>query len=160
MIKHLVLLLGLLLSGLTLAENSNDSAPLLKNDGANAYEFESDKQRQMFLRLTAELRCPMCQNQNIADSDAMIAHDMRRKTHQLLQQGYDEAQVIDFMKQRYGDFVHYQPPVTMYTLWLWVIPVVFALLAMMFVMRKPSVQTEEDRDAKLKQADALLKQED
>lgn len=160
MIKHLVLLLGLLLSSLTLAENSNDAAPLLKNDGANAYEFESEEQRQTFLRLTAELRCPMCQNQNIADSDAMIAHDMRRKTHQLLQQGYDEAQVIDFMKQRYGDFVHYQPPVTMYTLWLWVIPVVFALLAMMFVMRKPSVQAEEDRDAKLKQADALLKQED
>ena len=76
------------------------------------YAFETEQQRVDFKRLTAELRCPMCQNQNIADSDAMIAHDMRRKVYQLITQGNNHDQVIDFMKQRYGDFVHYQPPVT------------------------------------------------
>lgn len=143
-----------------LAQSDEPQTPILANDGSNAYEFESEAQRQAFLRLTADLRCPMCQNQNIADSDAMIAHDMRRKVHQLLLEGNDEAHVVDFMKQRYGDFVYYQPPVTVYTLWLWVIPVLFALFAMFYVMRKPSEQVDDDRAAKLKQAEALLKQED
>jgi cytochrome c-type biogenesis protein CcmH len=87
------------------------------------FAFDTPAQRAQFLSLTAELRCPMCQNQNIADSDAMIAHDMRRKVYALLKEGKSEQEVIDFMKARYGDFVHYQPPVTIATMWLWAAPV-------------------------------------
>ena len=54
------------------------------------FSFDTPAQRESFLKLTAELRCPMCQNQNIADSDAMIAHDMRRKVYALLKQGKTE----------------------------------------------------------------------
>lgn len=123
------------------------------------YEFDSPQQRESFLQLTAELRCPMCQNQNIADSDAMIAHDMRRKVYSLLKQGNSEQEVIDYMKARYGDFVHYQPPVTAATLWLWLGPVLFIVIALIVVIRRRSVTPPEDMAAKLAKADAMLEQE-
>ncbi|WP_100655948.1 cytochrome c-type biogenesis protein [Alteromonas flava] len=133
----------------------------LAQDGVDSYQFASPKQRETFLELTAVLRCPMCQNQNIADSDAMIAHDMRRKVYQLLKQGKTKQEVIDFMKSRYGDFVYYQPPVTPYTLWLWVLPVVFAVVALALIARKRSVNNDQDDVAqKLKHAEALLEREE
>ena len=111
------------------------------------FHFDDPAQRKLFLELTQELRCPMCQNQNIADSDAMIARDLRRKVYQLLQQGYDRQQVIDYMKDRYGDFVSYKPPVTPVTLWLWLLPVLFVMLAVIYLVvnrkQKPSNITAE-----------------
>jgi len=129
------------------------------NAAEDKFTFDSEAQRASFLRLTAELRCPMCQNQNIADSDAMIAHDMRRKVYSLLKQGKSEQEVIDYMKARYGDFVHYQPPVTAATLWLWAGPVLFIFIALLFVIRRRSVTPPEDMAAKLAKADAMLEQE-
>lgn len=123
------------------------------------FTFDSAEQRTSFLRLTAELRCPMCQNQNIADSDAMIAHDMRRKVYSLLKQGKTEQEVIDYMKSRYGDFVHYQPPVTAATLWLWAGPLLFIIIALVVVVRRKTVTPPEDMAAKLARADAMLEQE-
>lgn len=123
------------------------------------FAFDTPAQRAQFLNLTAELRCPMCQNQNIADSDAMIAHDMRRKVYALLKEGKSEQQVIDFMKARYGDFVHYQPPVTIATMWLWAAPVLFVVFALLFVVRRKSSTAPQDIKAKLAKADALLEQE-
>jgi cytochrome c-type biogenesis protein CcmH len=121
------------------------------------YLFEDPNDRKTFLKLTAELRCPMCQNQNIADSDAMIAHDMRRKVYQLMLQGSSEQEVIDYMKERYGDFVHYQPPVTPVTIWLWALPVLFAVVMMgVFLMRR-KVTPEDNIEAKLAAANKLLK---
>ena len=134
------------------------------------YAFETEQQRVDFKRLTAELRCPMCQNQNIADSDAMIAHDMRRKVYQLITQGNNHDQVIDFMKQRYGDFVHYQQPVTNTTIWLWILPFSVLLLGgWILVRRKPvdinnSVSDTDkdhaiDQDALIAKADAMLEKD-
>jgi len=123
------------------------------------FSFDTPAQRESFLKLTAELRCPMCQNQNIADSDAMIAHDMRRKVYALLKQGKTEQEVIDFMKSRYGDFVHYQPPVTAATLWLWAGPVLFIFIALIAVVRRKSVTPPEDMAAKLAKADEMLERE-
>lgn len=123
------------------------------------FTFDTSAQRESFLKLTAELRCPMCQNQNIADSDAMIAHDMRRKVYTLLKQGKTEQEVIEFMKSRYGDFVHYQPPVTAATLWLWAGPVLFIFIALLVVIRRKSVSPPEDMAAKLAKADEMLERE-
>lgn len=94
-------------------------------------QFDSEQQRKLYQQLTAELRCPQCQNQNIADSHAIVAVDMRQKTYQLVREGKDRDQVLDYMINRYGDFVHYLPPVNRYTLWLWLLPllVLLALLA-------------------------------
>lgn len=123
------------------------------------FAFDDPAQRATFLRLTEELRCPMCQNQNIADSDAMIAHDMRRKVYSLLKEGKSEQEVIDFMKARYGDFVHYQPPVTAATMWLWAVPVLFAIIAIAVVVRRRKPELPDDMAAKLAKAEAMLKQE-
>ena len=123
------------------------------------FSFDTPAQREGFVNLTAEFRCPVCQNQNIADSDAMIAHDMRRKVYALLKQGKTEQEVIDFMKSRYGDFVHYQPPVTAATLWLWAGPVLFIFIALIVVVRRKSVTPPEDMAAKLAKADEMLERE-
>lgn len=141
-------------------EQPTGASAIMKGDAQDNYQFESAEQRQVFLSLIAELRCPMCQNQNIADSDAMISHDMRRKVYQLLQQGKTEQEVIDFMKARYGDFVHYKPPVTPYTLWLWLLPVIFAVVALIKITRKPATIDSSDIESKLAKADELLKRED
>jgi cytochrome c-type biogenesis protein CcmH len=143
--------------------NSSDAADEVAEKVSEAqkmgenYLFEDPNDRKTFLKLTAELRCPMCQNQNIADSDAMIAHDMRRKVYQLMLQGSSEQEVIDYMKERYGDFVHYQPPVTPVTIWLWALPVLFAVVMMgVFLMRR-KVTPEDNIEAKLAAANKLLK---
>lgn len=125
----------------------------------NSYEFDSEAQRESFNRLTAVLRCPMCQNQNIADSDAMIAHDMRRKVHQLLQKGKTEAEIIAYMKARYGDFVYYEPPVTLGTIWLWLIPLIFIACASIIVVKRRKPQVSPDMAEKLAKADEILKQD-
>jgi cytochrome c-type biogenesis protein CcmH len=141
--KVLVFLLTLLVSVSVLASEEN-------------YYFEDPAQRQLFLQLTEELRCPMCQNQNIADSDAMIAHDLRRKVYQLLQQGKSREEVLEFMKTRYGDFVSYTPPVTPATLWLWLLPVLFVLAAAVFVIKTRKKQPQSVDVDQLKEADRLL----
>lgn len=123
------------------------------------YGFEDPQERALFLKLTEELRCPMCQNQNIADSDAMIAHDMRRKVYTLLKQGKSEDEIIAYMKDRYGDFVYYKPPVTVATVWLWALPVVFIVVVLFLVMRRPARAPAQDTEEKLKQAEAMLNQD-
>lgn len=115
-------------------------------------QFKDGQQQALYRELTAELRCPKCQNQNIADSNAVVAVDMREKTYQLVQQGQNKDEVIAFMKQRYGDFVHYQPPVQWSTIWLWLAPLL--LLAGLFYLmlqkqRKAGVEvgmTEQNQE--------------
>ena len=127
------------------------------------YYFEDPAKRALFLELTAELRCPMCQNQNIADSDAMIAHDLRRKVYQLINQGYDRQQVVDYMKDRYGEFVTYDPPVTPVTVWLWVLPLLFVMLAAAYLVisrkEQANVQSDDLKDS-LAKADAILEKDE
>lgn len=123
------------------------------------YAFADPAQRATFLRLTESLRCPMCQNQNIADSNAMISHDMRRKVYNLLQEGKSEQEVITYMKQRYGDFVYYNPPVNRATVWLWAIPILFVFVGLGVMFLRKRKQTDEDISDKLAQADKLLEQE-
>ncbi len=142
--KYMVVALLILFSASSFATQEN-------------YQFDTPEQQALFKELTATLRCPMCQNQNIADSDAMIAHDMRRKVYQLINQGQDHDQVVAFMKSRYGDFVYYQPPVTRTTIWLWLLPICVVLLGIVLILRrKPNKLTAQDEQAALARAQALL----
>lgn len=107
------------------------------------YQFANDEQAQRFSELTKELRCPKCQNQNIADSDAVVAKDLRDKVLALVHEGKTKDEVIDYMIDRYGYFVHYDPPVTPATLVLWVLPVLIVILGFGFIVirqRKASVK--------------------
>jgi cytochrome c-type biogenesis protein CcmH len=74
------------------------------------------------VRITSELRCLVCQNQTIADSNASLAVDLRREARALIKQGKSDAEVVDYMTARYGDFVLYRPPVKPTTLLLWLGP--------------------------------------
>ncbi|GAC33452.1 cytochrome c-type biogenesis protein [Paraglaciecola polaris] len=148
MIRYSVFIFSLLLLLSTQAHASEET-----------YQFDTDAQSALFFELTKELRCPMCQNQNIADSDAMIAADLRRKVYQLVNEGQSREQIIDYMKQRYGDFVYYQPPVNATTVWLWLLPVLFVLFGIVLVVRsrqqKPMIQDK----AKLEAAEKLLEED-
>lgn len=84
--------------------------------------FRSEAQEQQFRQLTAELRCPKCQNNSIADSNSMIAMDMRQKVYQLMQEGKSKSEIVAYMVARYGNFVTYEPPLTPLTLLLWLLP--------------------------------------
>ena len=126
----------------------------------DAYKFDNGAQHATFIELTKALRCPKCQNQNLADSDAMIAQDLKRKVHELILQGQSSEQIIHFMKQRYGDFVYYQPPVNPTTIWLWILPIGFILAAggaVIFSQRKGSTQLSDEQ---AKHAQTLLEKDD
>jgi cytochrome c-type biogenesis protein CcmH len=79
------------------------------------------------MRIAAELRCLVCQTQTIADSHADLAQDLRQQVREMLQKGQTDAQIIDYMTQRYGDFVLYRPPVKSTTALLWYGPALLML---------------------------------
>ncbi|EET1759180.1 cytochrome c-type biogenesis protein CcmH [Escherichia coli] len=87
-------------------------------------QFKDEAQEQQFRQLTEELRCPKCQNNSIADSNSMIATDLRQKVYELMQEGKSKKEIVDYMVARYGNFVTYDPPLTPLTVLLWVLPVV------------------------------------
>lgn len=112
----------------------------------DTYEFDSEADRQRYRTLVEELRCPKCQNQNIADSDAPIALDLREQIFRMLEKGESDQQIIDFLVSRYGDFVLYKPPLSGRTLLLWYGPAIllgggFVLLGFILLRRRGSSAT-------------------
>lgn len=110
--------------------------------------FRSNAEEQTYHELTQKLRCPQCQNNNIADSNALVATDMRAKVLELLQQGKTKQEIVDYMVARYGNFVTYDPPLTAGTIILWIAPVALLLVGIVILLRRrqslPIEQTEED----------------
>jgi cytochrome c-type biogenesis protein CcmH len=99
------------------------------------YAFSSHELETRYQQLSAELRCPKCQNQNIADSNAPIAKDLRKLLHQQLQAGASDAEIKQFMVSRYGEFVLYRPQFSGVTAMLWFAPglLLVGALAIAFV---------------------------
>jgi len=89
--------------------------------------FASQQQQDRFDQLTRELRCLVCQNQNLADSDAPLAHLLRTEVFEMLQTGLSNDQIKQFLVERYGDFVLYRPPVQNNTYLLWLTPLILLL---------------------------------
>lgn len=110
--RWMLAMLALLLTGQALA-------------AIDTWQFKSEAQEQAFREITSQLRCPKCQNNSIADSNAMIAADMRLKVYELMQQGQSKDQIIAYMVARYGHFVSYEPPLTAGTMLLWLLPGLF-----------------------------------
>ena len=92
------------------------------------YQFTTPELELRYQTLTEELRCLVCQNQNIADSHAELAQDLRRKVYEMLNRGETNPQIIDYMTERYGDFVLYRPPFNVKTLILWLAPILTLLM--------------------------------
>ncbi len=95
----------------------------------DAYPFPDNELRLRHNALIDELRCPQCLNTNLAGSDSMIAKDLRREVHRLLLEGKTDGEILDFMHQRYGDFILYKPRLQSGTLVLWFGPLFLLLVA-------------------------------
>jgi cytochrome c-type biogenesis protein CcmH len=114
------------------------------------YQFESAQMEADYNKLIAELRCLVCQNQNLAGSDADLAHDLRRETYEMLSQGKSPQQVVEFMVERYGDFVLYRPQFKSTTYLLWLGPfllLVGVLVLLVRRLRAPPSRPEVDQQA-------------
>ncbi len=92
------------------------------------YDFKNEQQRALYQELTEELRCLVCQNQNLADSDADLAKDLKDQVAEFVMNGQDKDTILAYMVQRYGDFVTYNPPLNTSTVVLWFSPFVVLLL--------------------------------
>lgn len=121
-------------------------------------KFESPQQEQRYKNIIEELRCLVCQNQNLAGSDAGLAQDLRKQVYKMLREGRSDKEILDFMVTRYGDFVLYRPPFKASTFFLWVGPfIIFAIglfVLLRFIRQRKNVVvtalTDNDKE-KLKQ---------
>jgi cytochrome c-type biogenesis protein CcmH len=110
-------------------------------------DYQSPAEAQRHRALAAELRCVMCQNQSIADSNAPIAHDLRMEVLRLMREGKDDDQIKAYLVERYSDFVLYEPPLRGGNWLLWVGPFVLlvgGLLAVMAVIRRKQPKIKSD----------------
>ena len=107
------------------------------------YEFSKPELEARYQQLSEELRCPKCQNQNIADSNAPIAQDLRKLLHQQLELGASDEEILDYMVVRYGEFVRYRPRFGGTTMVLWLAPVILLVLggSMLLVMLRTRAST-------------------
>ena len=136
-----------------LASNSVYASPV------ETFEFQDEVTKIRFQALSKELRCPKCQNQNLADSNSPIAADLRRELYELLQQGKADSEVVDFMVARYGEFVLYRPRVSSVTYILWFGPALLILIGIIVVIvilrKKPATKEnlalDSHQQEKLKQ---------
>lgn len=99
----------------------------------DVYQFKDEEKQHRFQQLTAELRCPKCQNQNLADSNAEIAKDLRTKVYQMLDANKSNDEIVKYMLERYGEFVLYEPRLTAQTFLLWYGPALLLLFGLIVI---------------------------
>lgn len=97
-------------------------------------EFDNETDRARYQSFIDELRCPKCQNQNLAGSDAPIAKDLRDQVYRLIEEGRSDKEIVDFMVERYGEYVLYRPPLTPSTLVLWAGPPVVLIIGVIILI--------------------------
>lgn len=123
-ILHLIvraMAMVLLLAGLSMSAWAN----------IDTYQFDNPRQEAQYRALIEEFRCPKCQNQNLAGSDAPIAQDLKQKTYDMVKDGRSDAEIRQYMNERYGDFISYKPPVRPSTWILWFFPPVLLVFVML-----------------------------
>ena len=136
------------------------SFPLLVQGAIEVHKFDDPGKEKTYKELIDELRCLVCQNQNLADSNADLAKDLREKTYEMVEAGKSKDEIVEWMVNRYGDFVLYRPPLQRNTLLLWLGPFFILLIGVVvlirFIRRHPAgsehILTEEER----RRAEALL----
>jgi len=121
--------------------------PLITQAGVEVVQFENPENTKRYQDLIAELRCLVCQNQNLADSNADLAKDLRNQVYDMIKAGSSDSDITDYMVNRYGDFVLYRPPFKATTLFLWLVPplVLFgAVLILVIFIRRQRDKTAID----------------
>ena len=124
-----------------------NSAPI------ETFKFDSPDKEKVFHKLSEELRCLVCQNQNIAESNAGLAKDLRLEIHTMLSEGKTEAEIVDFMVQRYGDYVLYRPPFNPMTWLLWFGPLIIFIIGLIFAVRFMKAQSTDAQSDNLSDED-------
>ncbi len=127
------------------------------------YEFSNADIERRYHELSQELRCPKCQNQNIADSNAPISQDLRQLLYARLEAGASDQEILDDMVARYGEFVRYRPSAQGVTLWLWLAPalmLVLGIVLLIVLLRRRSDPAEPISEAERERLDAMLTRED
>ncbi|MGO2134190.1 cytochrome c-type biogenesis protein [Marinobacter sp.] len=122
MLRILCFFMAMMASGLSVA------------DVAAVYDFESRSEEQRYQNLIAELRCPKCQNQNIADSNSPISKDMRNAVYQMMLDGDSNDEIVDSLVSRFGEFVKYKPDFDSRTFMLWATPAIAVLGGFLLVV--------------------------
>jgi cytochrome c-type biogenesis protein CcmH len=120
------------------------------------HEFDNDVERQRYQSFIDEMRCPKCQNQNLSGSDSPIAEDLRRELYAMIQDGRSDKEIVDFMVERYGDYILYRPRLTPATVMLWVGPAVLFLAGLIILI---VIVRQRRRDVLLKGPVALDSEE-
>ena len=118
----------------------------------DVHEFDNDVERQRYQSFIDEMRCPKCQNQNLSGSDSPIAEDLRRELYAMIQDGRSDKEIVDFMVERYGDYILYRPRLTPATVMLWVGPAVLFLAGLIILIM---IVRQRRRDALVKGPTAL-----
>lgn len=98
------------------------------------YQFSSEQQQTRFTSLTTQLRCLVCQNQNLAESNSGLASDLREQIYQHIQKGQSDKEIVDYLVSRYGNFILYNPPLNSQTVGLWIGPIVLLLSGLMYLI--------------------------
>lgn len=114
----------------------------------DTYQFKDQVTKDRYQALVKELRCPKCQNQNLADSNSQIAVDLRAQVYAMLNEGKADSEIVNYMVARYGDFVLYRPQVSSLTYILWYGPIGLLLIGgvvMFLVLRKKPEVIEEQK---------------
>ncbi len=117
------------------------------------FQFDSPETEKVFHKLSEELRCLVCQNQNIAESNADLAKDLRLEIYTMLSDGKTEEEIVSFMVDRYGDYVLYRPPFKPMTWLLWFGPVIAFFIGLIFVVRYMKSQNMRKQTESLSEAD-------
>lgn len=137
--------------------------PLMASAAISPLEFDNPDQEKRFKNLIAELRCLVCQNQSLADSNAELAQDLRREVYTMIKRGDSNKEITEFLVARYSDFVLYRPPFKASTLLLWLGPFLLLLIAAAVlwinVRRQGRVESASISDQDHKRAQALLESE-
>ena len=103
--------------------------------GVDVVDFSDETLRPRYQQLVQELRCPKCQNQNLADSNSPISIDLRRQVQLLLEEGKSNAEIKTYLSDRYSDFILYRPQVKQNTWALWLAPIVLLLIGLLILVR-------------------------
>lgn len=123
LMKFLFILVSFVYAGVAMAQTQE------------TYVFAAKEQQQQFAALTQELRCLVCQNETIADSNAPLAKDLRQQVYQQIIAGKDQATIKQYLVERYGQFILFKPTFNTSTLMLWVFPFLFILLGFIYLIR-------------------------
>jgi len=126
----------------------DDKSLSISKEAAAVLSFSDHRYEQRYFSLIDKLRCPKCQNQNLADSNAPIAQDLKVELVRLLEEKKSDSEILEFMTLRYGNFVLYQPPLNAATSLLWIIPLAVVLIGLaVWVLMLKSFSKSKEPDA-------------